>query len=286
MARFDRERSDADWYLGLPVPAVVLRNIDEKTKKAVAETGGSWAPTTPIQIAGAGMEFQCSVRFEGSGVLVPAAGKVFRFGADDYFTHDPIHALSATHGPGIKRDRVNSFLNLLTRLSSLPREATAAVGADDTAQPAMLTRRPGAFIRFPLLLPDGARLESVNINFRVGQAHAEPPELMPRARVVRIDRDGVVTPYPLLLALMNASADGWLTPTDLVTGAQWYNSGLQKNFPTFLFDPLNGPRADRSIYDYALEWHEERGANTFTNGAGNYLMNMIVRYWMADLRPY
>lgn len=279
MAHFARERTDGDWYRGLKVPQTVIRNIDEKTKKAVSGAGGSYSPSSAIVIGGAGIELQCNLKLATSATTFPAAGKNYIFGDDDYFQYE-------TH---LDRYLQNSAL-LFHVGGAIPREARCYWdSAAPTVAPTINTLRPLAFLRMPIRVANGARFAAINVYFKVGVSHASVPQYLPRARAVRIKADGTVEKLPSQTG--TANLDGWISPTRPATGADWYDSGNTKTL-TLSFDSVNGERVDRSLYDYAVEWYDEGGTGAFDNFTGtsaveqgNYIMMIEVRAKRPDLRP-
>lgn len=277
MAHFTRERIDRDWYRGLPVPHTVIRNIDEKTKKAVSRTGGTWTPSSAITIAGAGLELQGLLDLSTHGSKAfPGSGKNFIFGDDDYFRFDTPLSKSIDDTP-----------LLLLGNYTYTREAIPWMNVANTTTPALRTKRPGAFLRVPIRIPDGARLASVEISWAVGQSHSNVPASLPQARVVRISADGTIEKYP---DQTDATHDpnGWVSPTRPASGALYTNSNNIQTF-TLTYDSTDGERADRSLYSYAVEWIDESGTNAFDPAAGdigNYLVHLILSVKIPDLKPY
>lgn len=274
MTAFVRERSDADWYRGLKIPASVLLNIDEKTKKAISGTGGTWTPSAAIILGGAGLELQCGMQLSGGATVYPGVGKNYKFGDDDYFTFAaPV-------------SRVIDESPMSVRAMSFPREMKP-VGSTVTSAHCFQMRRLGARARFPLKIPDGARLNTARVVFRVAIAHANVPDYLPKARVVRITAAGVVSKYP---HQSNATAepDGWVRFARPATGADWYAAGAQQNLDiTFdSSDSTTVSRADTSLYSYALEWWDEHGTNAFTADDGSLIDHLVLTVVSPDLRPY
>lgn len=282
MANFTREREDRDWYRGLKVPASVIRNIDEKTKKAVSGSGGTWNPSSAIVLGGAGLELQCGLQLSGTATVAPAGDARFVFDDDDYFVIDG----------GVGAYTADSFLELMGGPSSIPFEVHGLedyVPASDGAARQLITRRNGAMVRCPLKLPNGYVLAYVLVYFQVGTAHANVPAYMPRCRVVRIDASGVIEPVPGDTS--NADADGWVSVARPATGADWYNSG-NTQYHQHAF--ANAEPVDTSLYSYAVEWVDESGTNAFEDfntGAamldvGTRLIQVGTTGTVSDLRPY
>jgi hypothetical protein len=278
MSAFVRERVDRDWYRGLKVPAAVLLNIDEKTKKAVSGTGGTWAPSAAITVGGAGLELQCALQLTGA-LATPAAGKFFIFGDDDYFQNDAL----------VSRVITVPSTTLLGDMT-LEREATFS-GDLTTTPPRIQTRRPGSLTRFPLWIPDGSFLSTVVISFRVFQAHASAP-YPPKARVVRIAADGTISQHPNPSGVVDP--DGWFSIALPASGAAWYAAGvIQTHTLTYSYSVTE--QTDSEMYGYALEWSEEHNSLTSpsvafaplgTSFIGNIIENIKVTIYQPDIRPY
>lgn len=272
MSRFSRELSDAGWYRGLKIPASVIRNIDEKTKKAISETGGTWSPSAPIILGGEGLELQCALQLTNA-TANPGAGYYFIFGDDDYFQNEALVSRTIDDSP-----------QLMSGSFSGGREFVAYCN-DSTGAASMMARHPGARGRFPLRIPDGSYLAAVAISFRVGTAHANVPATLPKARVVRIAADGTITPHPD--CTNDVERDGWLSPALPASGVLWYAAGAIQTL-TLNFDYTITDQADTSTYAYALEWIEEDGTNAFnpTNDEGNHVVHLCTTVYQPDLRPY
>jgi hypothetical protein len=273
MTHFLRELPDAGYFVGQSVPSSLVRNIDEKTRKAFSSTGGTYAPSSPIIIGGAGLELQCGIVIGDAAAVAPGVGQNYVFGDDDYFQFSS----------PVTRVIDDSPLQLLSNVRTNPRDIRAILTEDDTDTPAMQTRRAGALVRFALRIPNGARLVEVEIGYKIGQVHAGLPQNMPAARVVRIDCDGIDTPYPDQTNL-NREPEGWI-PTD----AAAYFDGLGAffgDFHTFALTFAPVVRADRSIYDYALEWREESGTGAFADDIGNIISHARLTVLIEDLQPY
>lgn len=270
MAHFTRERSDQDWYRGLRVPETVLRNIDEKTKQAISESGGTWAPTSAIVLSGAGLELQSSLRLSGGAKAQPAGAARFRFG-DDYFRYETARTRTIDTSP----------LAILADFN-LGRDARPWMIITQVTAPAIRMRRAGATLRVPLRIPDGARLQSVELTFKVGQTHASLPAELPAFRVLRSRADGLVEPVP---NITNSAYEkgGWVG-LPVPPSAATYSTTLYTLTATF-DATLNDP-CDRSVYAYDLEFREESGTNAYTNDVGTYLLHMRSTVSQSDLRPF
>lgn len=278
MSHFTRERSDQDWYRGLKVPQTVIRNIDEKTRKAVSGTAGSYSPSSAIVVGGAGLELQCGAQLSNSAKVQPATGKRYIFGDDDYFKFET----------PVQRVLCDSPF-LLQGNRTLFREALSVVDTSSTAAQGLRTRRPGAFLRMPIRLPDGVRLSLVEVFFNITQVHAAFPATLPKARVVRIAAGGEIEqhPNPTSIALMPSGtttfdSDGWFTMIKPTLPASYIGAVTL----TLSFDAAKVPPTDTSRFAYAVEWAEESGTNSFTGNSGSFISLLRSTYYHDDLRPY
>lgn len=277
MSHFTRERNDAGCYYRGYVGAgnelaTVIRNIDEKTKKAISGTGGTWAPSSAIIIGGAGLELQCGLQLTNA-TAAPGAGKAFRFGDDDYFQF----------ASPVSRTIDDSPLAVLGAFT-LQREARAWLAVSNSTTPALRTKHAGARLMLPIRIPDGSRLATLQVGFKVGQAHADVPVVLPTARVVRCAADGTIDQYPDNTTATR-TPDGWVSPTRPPSGADWYAAGALQTFD-ITFDADDGERADTSTYGYAVQWRDESGTNAFADDVGNYLVHLKMTIYSQDLRPY
>lgn len=273
MSAFTRELPDSGWYRGLKIPASVLRNIDEKTKKAVSGTGGAYSPSQPIIIGGEGIELQCGVLLAGGAHVVPAAGKAIRFGDDDYFVHGTPQVRTIDQCP----------MEFWPSGLGIPAHARIYLDSTIATVPAIRTVRADAFLRLPLRIPDGAILTAFSIDFKVGQTHANVPTTLPSARVIRVAADGTIDQYPSPTTVQREPG-GWVSPALPASGALWYAAGALQTL-TLTFSAAGVP-TDTSQYAYAVEWREESGADSFTNYVGNYLVHFRFTVRQPDLRPY
>jgi hypothetical protein len=268
MAHFTRELSDAGWYRGLKVPQTVIRNIDEKTKKAVSGTGGTYNPAAAIIIGGAGIELQSQLSV-GSSAAFPGAGKNFIFGDNDFFQYEsPVTKVVTTP-------------SAVVSYWTTPRQFLYRYSENLAQKPALQSRQPGASMRFPLRIPNGSVLSSVSLKLIVGTSHTNPPQYMPRMRIVRVTAAGVVEKHPNV-STASADADGWVQFTRPATGTLWVNSG-NPNTLTIEFSTLSMLRSDVSTYGYHAEYRDEYGTDA---KAGNVILGFDASVLIQDIRPY
>lgn len=272
MSRFARELPDTGWYRGLKVPETVIRNIDQKTLLAVSGTGSTHAPSAAIILGGAGLELQCAMLLANAAAVLPAVGKNYKFGDDDYFKFDALRARTIVDSPC-----------LMLAKDTLQREARPW-GSVSTLALSLRTKRANAHLLMPIRVPDGSFLSSVEIGFKVGQSHAGIPDNMPKARVVRISTDGKLQQHPNPSSAVY-DPDGWNQFPVPASGAAWYAAGVLQTM-TLSYDYTLVPAADTSTYGYAVEWYDEWGTNAFADDIGTYLIYLKLTVYEPDLRPY
>lgn len=288
MSRFVRELADSAYYRGMKIPHLLPRNIDEKTKKAVTSSGGTWAPVTPIYIFGEGLELQSSMVLSGTAQAAPAAGKAFIFGDDDYFKLgtpnargidcSPVFATTLTQGRGFVPSTMTG------PGGGPPPDAVPSLVNAFWPYPDGIPRNMAMFVRVPIIIPDGTRLTQVILYFTVGQTHTAIPQYLPRMRVARIAKDGVITGFPGGTTV-GVDPDGWCSPPQPASAAAWNNALGVQSF-TMTFDP-NGAPVDRSLYDFAFEFYDESGTNGQTAVmTNNRLHHIQVSVKHFDLRPW
>ena len=76
MSHLDPVRPSAQWPNELVTGAADWRKFDENQKKALSQNGGSWNPTSPITIGGAGLKLATSGSQLTGGLLTRAGGSI------------------------------------------------------------------------------------------------------------------------------------------------------------------------------------------------------------------
>jgi len=261
---FNREMPETDWTT-VPLAPAVIRNIDEKTAKAInGDDGGAWTPSAPIEIDGAGMRALSAWQLTGGATIEASDAAPIEFGGDsdeDVFGYDAAHS-----------GRTRSAL---THLSEVYTAAPATL-TFDAAYSCVQAKAKGARFLAPIRVLDGATISSVSFTIRVGQAHASVPAELPRFRVLRVDEDGNAEP----LASGDADIDGWryFAPKPS-TGAAWYFGG---NAQTFTYACNQNSEVDLSRYAYFAEVIEEQGNGAMTT-PGNRFVSLTVECVSARL---
>jgi hypothetical protein len=236
---FARTRTDAQWVNGLSIDASVLRDLDQKLFQSISgDGGGTWAPTSPIEIGGQGLIASGPCVVTGAnGRIMTWAGSRFVLGDNDFPILLPGHASST-------RTLVNScilaFADHEVRISGANVQTTVT----------------GSRLVIPFSrVHHGATLTQAVFNFAVGTAHSNVPARLPQFRVVRVDAQGNISP----LHVSASAPDGYLSPPTPQSGADWYAQGLPQPF-TYVCDRNNV--IDVGSFTYAAQIIEESGVNS------------------------
>jgi hypothetical protein len=265
MSNFVRTQPDGVWVNGYAPPRSDWEDLDRKQREAVnGDNGGAWAPATPLEFGTDGgpdpalvvhgptlVAYGGELKSVDGGrfVIQGASGNWPRFGADHPF-------------------RTRRILTSLLRNmgGSLPDwvvdPATAGIGSIAlSVQTTGGVLSSPATLRTELRVHDGARLARATFCFRVPSTlRTRAPVRLPRFRVVRMDRDGYLTPLKstTLDALgLAGDASGWSSPTPVQSVAAWTLGGATQRF-VYLCDRDNV--VDVEAYAYFAEIIEEAGA--------------------------
>ncbi len=256
MSHFTRTIPDSILVRGYVTTGANLADIDVKTASALnGDGGGTWTPSTLIEINGAGAIVAGPWTLSGAAVTAsPPGGSVptilFNRGtAGDYF------GLAAAHtgaSPVV-------HTGLFEYLSVIPGVVIWFGGLLPTVK--------GARFFTPLSVYSGAAsITSVEISWRVREAHANIPQYLPRMRVIAVADDGTV--YPLRAKDATTDVDGFqYLPTPL-TGAAYYNLGAIQvwTYTCNIVLPV-----DSSRYIYFVEFIEESGTNSWTSSGSSFV---------------
>ena len=127
-------------------------------------------------------------------------------------------------------------------------------------------------------LIDGSILTAVDLYFYVGQAHTNPPAVMPQ---LALGIRGTSTSNP-----QSYQQVGMATPA---SGAAWYAAGGIQNFTLVpnTYSPSgvlisSGLAIDRANLTYFITIIDESGANSLT---GNIYQSIRLTYTRTDMRP-
>lgn len=223
--------------------------------------GSAHAPTSPIVLAGSGLDVTGPTQVLGEGTLSVSGGALFSHQDGDW------PELGASH-PARTKPILTSGLNGLGAPWWIARPRLDLAGVQ--SQVLGVNNYDGTYIparlQLPLKVLDGAPFSSVTMTFRVGQPHTALPATMPRIAVLRIDANGVATPITTLalgtnpsgaVATTQADAFGYVTLLPPASPAVWYAGGAAQSV-TIPIDP--GTSVDLSQYSYVLDFYDEQPA--------------------------
>lgn len=256
MAHLARTVADEVLVRGYITLGTDLVAIDENIYKSInGDDGGTWSPSTSINIYGEGVIVAGLWVMEGAGVTATTStgSKYITFNrgtASDYFGYDTGH-------PG----RSASILyHLHEAYSHDPRSI------DFLVIDGVRTKTAGARFFVPLpVYGNAAKIDSVELRFRVGTAHANVPEYLPRIRVFAVSSEGVV--IPLRSKDATTDVDGFQFFGTPASGAAWYNTNSYKT-QTYTCNVTLA--VDLSEYTFYVEIIDESGTdsqllNTFSS---------------------
>lgn len=233
-----------------PLDPVVIRNLDEKTKRALnGHGGGFWAPSAPIVIGGAGLEIQGGCYLLGGSSVEATNSSPIVFGsntADDYFELAPGH-------------EARSQAKLLqVGDAHTPKPSDLQIS---TLYACVQARAKGARFFTPIRVVDGGTIAAVAFHFRVTESHAAVPQELPQFRVVRVDADGTVEPLRAPDATTDEHGRVYFGPTP-ASGAAWYAAGAGQSF-SYACNQNN--LVDVARFAYFAEITEESGASAWVS---------------------
>jgi hypothetical protein len=266
VTHFGRERNDAGYYRGYVGAggelATIIRNIDEKTKKSInGDEGGTWSPSSPIEIGGAGVIVGGPWVMSGAGVTVTTdTDKPITFGrgdAADYFALDPAHA-------GASPTVYSAF-----------RVASSALKSDEPylSGGRLLSAAVGSRFATPLRVLSGApSIATVTVTFRVNETHMDVPQVLPRMRVVAVASDGTV--IPLRAPDATTDLEGFQYFPTPASGAAWTAGGADQ---AWLYTCNVAHVVDTGEFLYFAELVDESGADSWTV-AGNLFIGAAVTF--------
>lgn len=276
MAHLLRAQPDSVWKRGYVTIGNDLKTIDQNTFLAInGDDGGTWSPSTPITIAGAGVVAGGPWTMSGAALTATtSAGKAITFGkgdATDYYGLPAGHPgetfstymnfVESFHVPIVSGNVTNDgIINFLITGSFDP------VG--------IFSSIPGVRLLLPLRVFSGApRINTVTIDFIVYGAHANVPQVLPRARVIAVAVDGTVIPQRARDT--TTDADGFQNFPTPASGAAWVAANAVQ---TYVYACNVVQPVDSGAYLYFLEIIDEAGTNTYTPGNVNRWLGANVAY--------
>lgn len=283
MAHNARVRLDAGWVVGPVVTGAEMNSLDVALAKALnGRGGGSWTPSSTINIGGAGLWL--------GGPMTLGAGAGIS-------TQPGISASHIVHG-------TNDYIYLAgghtgaTRIIDTPLQAFATqgnLGADltyfspvgkigNTGFSPVPTQPTGTRFIAPLNVHNGATLTAATLQFRVGNDHSTTgvPDSLPAFRIIAVDVSGNI----LLLSSTSVAAPDGSTPFTPrpASAAAWYLANAAQSI-TCTCDQNNV--CDTSKYAYFAEVFDEMGNNAYQAAlAGNTFHSLLCTFTtIGDLRP-
>lgn len=263
MARFSRSIPDSVLARGIALVGTQMDALDETTYRSLnGDGGGTWSPTSPINIDGAGM------MATGPWIVTGAAdvkASEFEFGEG---SSADAWRLDAGH----PARNVTLYTQFVENFTLVPDDigywhapwmytGPAAYGITTT----IYSTSEGLRFAAPLMVYDGALLTTVAIYMRVTSNHG-PPQYLPRMRVVAHDGEGNV--IKMRPQSSDTDSDGFINWSPApATGTSWYSSG---NTQTFTYTCTQNNVIDISKYFYYVEIIEEYGTSSYAVGnSGN-----------------
>ena len=253
-------RTLADWLTGTVPTEAHFDHLDDKTFKAInGDEGGTWNPTLPIQIAGAGLKLN-------GGAASPHQVT----GAGSTFDVDAGAILRTKLGGG---GRIQLADNDWVTFSS-PRTREIVFGWDPSGAPptgwgAYLTRlessATGVHIFIPIPTHNGARLAAVILNYSILSSHF--PEYKLGMSVMRVHR------FTGTSEDLSTSAVHYAQGTD---AASYYLGGAHADL-TYLTN--QNDTINSASYRYYAKIVEESGVGS---ASGNVLYSMYAQYEEID----
>jgi len=252
-----RINPDSFYVNGNALPASFYQAIDLAQFQAVnGYSGGTWTPSTPWQIGGAGIWLCGPTNSTTSGSIITtlsASGKRIVLASNDVpliNSSRPEASRTIVTSCGVFQDNSNGIAQVASYSArSYPAgDSVNATGA-------------GCRIHVPVRVHDGAVFYSATLSVVIGSGHQAIPAILPKWRILAVDVAGNVTPL-IGTALIPG---GWTTmSTPGSVGA--YNgstSTIGYNVNAFMPDTI----VDRSSYCYIAEIVDESGAGAIPGNA-------------------
>ena len=266
MAHFTRAETFGTWVNGYHPTTADMQSFDARMRGAIdGDNGGSWAPTTFMDIGGIGavpgVQLTGPLVIAFGGSLTSNTGTPFNLLDGDYPQYAVGHtgrSRTVMHSPCLAK----GFPARLWRARSQDAGLQAYAPCWTTIANGQTTPQPGlAFV--PIRAHDGATLSSITVYFRVGQPHANVPPIMPKIRMCRMDSSGHITSMTSQAA--GADVNGFVAIPSPTTGGAWYALGATQSI-TITCDQNNV--IDLSQYDYQVQIVEESGFTTAFDSTG------------------
>lgn len=243
-------------------------------KQVNGDDGGTWAPTTPITIGGAGIYLEVGTHSLAAGAtfFIDAGGEVQFLQGEDLVFESGFPSFGATHAA---RDHfVALAAGDIVKLSPLDDywaigpllQVTSLVAASPSGTPR------GAFtMSIPAL--DGATLKSVTLTATPGSSptHASVPTFPPEFDVLRVD--------PSLSTVQSL----------LSTGPKVFSAGDVPTYEALLLETATCDQnnvIDRASWFYIITVKDEYDGVPGVTRAGFVVKSVELVWDVPDLRPY
>jgi hypothetical protein len=205
MAHNQRFNPDAFYKNGTVLPASYAQQLDTAQFKAInADAGGTWSPTSPVYLGGAGLAIAGPSSLAGGASIQTLAGSGDRIvcGANDTPLGVPGHVLGSRS--------ITTSINACARTMGVTRGfgSFGRVNVGNQNRPQLSASQTGKRILCPLRVHHGAMLTSVFLNVTI-TPHTQIPASLPQWRVYTMDTSGNIAPLNTNPALVRAG--GWLS---------------------------------------------------------------------------
>lgn len=246
--------ADTFYVGGVPIPSSYFQTVDTNQAAALnGDAGGSYTPTSPIAVNGAGFWACGPWGFSSGAIKSPSgSGKRFILGDGDHFV------LKAGHSGASRNITVSG--DLAVDVSGGPSKMlmnAATLGRRNWAVSALGSPASGGHLLYPLTVHDGATLTSVVFTFVVTATHVGVPAQLPAFRLYAVTPAGVVTVLSTIAA-GNSSGFVVFNPTP-ANAAAWNNGAAAQTF-TVNVDG-GGTVVDTSQFLYFADVADEAGTN-------------------------
>lgn len=255
MGHFARTQSDATWTNGGAGGYVTLltdwESLFEKVFKSLnGDHGGTWVPSSPIIFDTEGLLVSVASTLDYGGTLTTTNGARFVLAPGMWPELGEEHVLRERDIEQPIESRLSTpqyhWCDAPDYPGSIQSLACTINGASGLEQPKC---------HIPLRVHDGARLSSLTLTFRVPAPRERPPVGMPRLRVIRVDKDGAISPMKSVAG--GADEEGYVAFPQAKTGAEWYADGETQ---TFEYECDQNHTIDTSLYHYVAQLIEEVGS--------------------------
>lgn len=297
-----RINSDLFYVDGVPIPASYFQTIDTRQTAGLDGDagGGTWNPSSAIQVGGAGM-WAC-----GPWTFAPPSSSTVQvvLTSTHPLTHGDSDYILLGSGHALSQRFVQTELSLGKDASGCPTlqtytqlgggQTAAVMGPTAVMSPIPPTNttgfttgsyglancpiatypyRPGGRIVAPLSVHHGAQIGYVTFFFTISSAHSAQPENLPQFRVHKVDITGKLTP----LNSTTTNGSGFLEMA-------WPGSvASYKTTTSYTYTCDGGTVIDTSTYSYFVEVIDESGTNSTT---GNIFTAADAFYTLIqDMRP-